>query len=110
MADTPSQPIHVDQGEVLYGLHPVRAALTTLSRDQYHTLFALQGDDDARAIAAAARRQDMVVQEVSKQDLNILTGDRPHQVRGSAGGVAVSPPGGLAVDAVVDLAPAPVPC
>jgi 21S rRNA (GM2251-2'-O)-methyltransferase len=75
------------QGEAIYGVAPVRAALAAGRRAASHVLFVQDSMDmskrkDAAAVAeiiAAAGAAGAAVRHVEKHDLNLLSDNRPHQ-------------------------------
>jgi 21S rRNA (GM2251-2'-O)-methyltransferase len=75
------------QGEAVYGVAPVRAALAAGRRAAAHVLFVQDSMDmskrkDAAAVAeiiAAASAAGATVRHVEKHDLNLLSDNRPHQ-------------------------------
>ena len=91
------------EGEVVYGVSPVLAALSCSRRDSLHALFVQEGLEGrlapsagggraggvgggtrkdkqaALAILRAARSAGVPIRTVSKHQLNLFAGNRPHQ-------------------------------
>ncbi len=66
--------------ELLYGYHPCRLALQHSSRRSVTALYVLRDRErQLDAVVALAQRQGVAVREMTKQSLNVLAENRPHQ-------------------------------